>query len=133
MKTFILKTSLILFCFFSLAASNAAITVYLPDFNIYIVDDGDSHTYTVSIAVESRTGGLSPLVSIGGVYYTEDGIVLGTPVINVPEELWAVKGYRVVVKVERNDGVRKPGYGSWQSLSEIQSAVLPNPITISFL
>jgi hypothetical protein len=131
MKTFILKTSLILFCFFSIAASNA-LTITLPAFNIYIVDDGDSHTYTVSIAIQTRTQGISPYVLIG-TYYTEDGIIPITTVYNVPEELYAVKGYRVVVKVEREDAVRKQGLGDWQSLLEIGSAVSPDPITISFL
>ena len=127
MKSFILKTCLLLCCFVALSFNSAkAVTIYVNTFTLIVTDPnytlGD--TYKAYIYIENSDGAFSS-VQIRDVSYGTNTIPQLT-FYYVPEADY----YRLYIRILKNNNffMSNVGISDWQTAYAISVKVSPDPI-----
>lgn len=134
MKSIILKSGLILLCFFALAVGNVkAITINVAAFNYYVYDPTNQFsTFDVYVAIQNCRGQYSSYQQVA--WATNQGSLSCGPLtfLNVPEPgISTPYAYRVVILAVRiSDGQQKTGVSDWESVAQLANAVTPNPVKV---
>lgn len=131
MKTLGLKIVLVLLCFIGISAKCTADNAY-PYFEYGYQDNPFGHTYYIDFFIQNTDGTLFGSWFIGTGYtnppnyhyYYSTGPVTVWP----PTPPSSAKCYRIIVRVQRDDGQTRYGISAWADLAGLASGSLVCPV-----
>lgn len=131
MKTLGLKIVLILLCFIGISAKCTADDAY-PNFEFGYQDNLFGHTYQIDYFIQNTDGTLFGPWPIGTqAFYPPNQhhyYSTGPVTIYPPTPLSQAKCYRIIVRVQRNDGETRYGISAWADLAGLGSGSLVCPV-----
>ncbi len=131
MKTLGLKIVLVLLCFIGISAKCTADTAY-PYFEFGYQDNPFGHTYNIDFFIQNTDGTLFGSWYLGNqnLYPPNDHYLVsyGAVTIYPPTPPSQAKCYRIIVRVQRNDGQTRYGISAWADLAGLASGSLVCPV-----
>ena len=131
MKTLGLKIVLVLLCFIGISAKCTADIAY-PNFEFGYQDNTLGHTYQIDFYIQNTAGTpfgpwfLGTQVNYYPNYHWY--VSYGAVTIYPPSPISQAKCYRIIVRVQRDDGQTRYGISDWADLAGLASGSLVCPV-----